>query len=127
MTYKQQAAQEFAQRILALGFRVWMAERGTYGFISDETGKRVLSFSAEDCGSLGGNYGPPSRESGTGWRMDQGPHDLRTADDVRAALNALPPSFCGNGWKYLTSVAQHLGQFGTSSHYVELQAPEMTA
>ena len=116
MNYRQQAAREFADRIKALGFRVWLAERGTYGFISDDAGERVLSFSAEDSGSLGGNYGPPSRESGTGWRLDQGPHDLRTAADVRKALTEYPPTFCGKGWRYLTTVAQHLESYGASKY-----------
>ena len=119
MNYRQQAAREFADRIKALGFRVWLAERGTYGVISDDTGARVLSFSAEDAGSLGGNYGPPSRESGTGWRLDQGPHDLRTAEDVQKALNAHPPAFCGKGWRYLATVAQHFESY-PASNYVEV-------
>lgn len=113
---------EFAQRIKALGFRVYVAKDGTgnYGFISDDSGKRVLSFSFNDGWSLGGNYGPPSQESGTGWRMDEGPESLRTAEDVRRALYAHPPAFCGNGWKYLTTVDQHLAHYGMSSRYSEV-------
>lgn len=109
----------FAARIKALGFRVWLAERGTYGFISDADGARVLSFSFNG-GSLGGNYGPASRESGTGWRIDGSPYSLRTAGDVRAALNAYPFDGCGKGWKYFTTVAQHLKEYGPSSRYYEV-------
>lgn len=110
----------FAAHIKALGFRVWLAERGPYGFISDEAGARVLSFSFNDQGSLGGNYGPPSQESGTGWRLNGSPDSLRTADDVRNALRQEPPAFCGKGWKYLTTVKQHLEMYGTSSRYREI-------
>lgn len=122
MSYRQEEALAFARRIKALGFRVFIAENGTgtYGFVTDASEARVLSFSLSDGGSLGGNYGPPSSESGTGWRMDESPSDLRTADDVRRALYAHPPGFCGKGWRYLTTVAQYLGLYGSSSRFVEL-------
>ena len=116
-----QPVRDFAARLTALGFRVYIAQDGAgrYGFITDAEGARVLSFSFNDGGSLSGNYGPPSTESGTGWRMDEAPHDLRTADDIRRALNAHPPSFCGRGWRYLTTVAQHLATYHPSSLYAE--------
>ena len=120
MNYRQKAAQEFAAKVKAWGFRVWIAERGEYGFISDDTGARVLSFGFGDGGNLGGNYGPPSRESGTGWSMDLPPGELHTADDVRAALYAYPPAFCGKGWKSFTTVDQHLKMYGVSSRYAEV-------
>lgn len=111
---------EFATRIKALGFRVWLAERDRYGFISDDTGARVVSFSFSDGTSLGGNYGPPSTISGTGWRMDTMPDDLQTASDVRRVLDTSPPPRAGNGWKYMTTVEQHLATYGTSSRYREI-------
>jgi hypothetical protein len=103
------------ERIKALGFTVYLAERGDYGFITDASEKRVLSFSRD--GGLSGNYGPPSTTSGTGWKMDGSFYDLKTADDVNRALNAHPPSWCGNGWKTFTTVAQHLALYGASSRY----------
>lgn len=122
MTYRQTATKEFAARIKSFGFRVFVAERGEYGFITDDEGSRVLSFSFTDGGNLGGNYGPASRESGTGWRMDETPYDLRTADDVRKALYARPPVYCGNGWKHMTTLKQHLALYGRSSRYAEIEA-----
>lgn len=122
MNSKQQAASDFAQRIRNLGFRVWIAERGTYGFISDESGERVLSFSIEDGGSLGGNYGPPSKESGTGWRLEQNLANLQTAFDVNKALTDRPPSYCGKGWKYLTTVTQYLKSYAASSNFAEVES-----
>jgi hypothetical protein len=125
--YNVTEAHEFAQRIKALGFVVYMAAGGHYGVISDDTGERVLSFSfpgVED--TLSGNYGPPSRESGTGWRMDQDPQSLRTADDVREALNACPPAWCrrasdqSGGWKRFTTLAEHLAAYGQSSKYRQI-------
>lgn len=109
---------EFAARIKALGFTVWLAKSHDYGFITDDSAARVLSFSFTDW-SLGGNYGPPSKTSGTGWRMEQSPGSLTTAQAVRDALYSHAPRFCGDGWKYYTTVAQHIGQYGSSSGYYQ--------
>jgi hypothetical protein len=106
----------FADHIKSLGFTVYMATAAHYGFITDDTGSRVLSFNIRD-GSLGGNYGPPSRESGTGWRMETRTWDLKTAEDVHRALYAEAPSFAGKGWKNYTTAAQHLKTYGASSRY----------
>ena len=111
---------DFADRIKALGFKVYIAERGTYGFITDDTASRVLSFSFNDSGSLSGNYGPPSKASGTGWQLEQSPWGLKTRDQVRDALYATPPAFRGNGWKHCTTVEQHLAMYGLSSRYSEV-------
>lgn len=121
-------AREFGAFIKGLGFRVFVAgndgPRG-YGFITDAEGSRVLSFGME--GDLGGNYGPPSRESGTGWRIEgDNIWTLKTAEDVRRALYARPPQWCQHatetrgGWKHLTTVEEHLGLYGSSSKYQEL-------
>lgn len=118
--YRQAAASEFAARIKALGFRVFLAERGEYGFITDAEGSRVLAFSFSDGGNLSGNYGPASRESGTGWRMDETPQSLLTADNVKRALYAHPPAWCVRGWKHFTTLKQHLAMYGTSSRYAEI-------
>lgn len=124
MCYRTEATQEFARRMKSLGFRVYIAKdgAGAYGFVTDDTDDRVLSFSFDGPWSdLGGNYSPPSRESGTGWKMDVVPSDLKTAEDVRRALYAHPPQFCGKGWKRLTTVAEHLAVYGWSSKYVEFE------
>jgi hypothetical protein len=117
-----QTAREFAQFIKGLGFRAFVAKndgiRG-HGFITNADGSRVVSFQMDD-GSLGGNYGPPSRESGTGWRMDESLWSLKTAADVERVLNANPPHWCGKGWRNLTSLECHLGMYGSSSGYEEI-------
>lgn len=134
-------AREFAQFIKGLGFRAFVAgvpggdgPRG-YGFITDDKGERVLSFSM-DRGGLSGNYGPPTRESGTGWQLPGDVWSLKTADDVRAALYAHAPSeyakgsatcsLCGStrhgrgGFEYYSTVDQYLGQYGSSSKFQEI-------
>lgn len=119
-TSRQSEATAFAHFIKGLGFRVYMAAQGDYGFITDETESRVLSFGFSITPSLSGNYGPPSTTSGTGWRVDATPNQLQTADDVKRALYAHPPAFCGGGWKYLTNVKQHLVHYGASSKYTQI-------
>ena len=128
MSYRKQEAAAFAARIHAMGFAVYLAESGEYGFITDETESRVLSFSfGIGSPNLGGNYGPPSRESGTGWRMDTTPGALRTAYDVKAALYAGPPDWLrGRGWKYLSTVEQYRAEYQRSSKF-ERFVPEARA
>lgn len=118
VNYRAIEAREFAERIKAMGFAVYLAENGEYGFITDETESRVLCFGFSGVSArLSGCYGPPSTTSGTGWGMDQGPEDLLNADDVRAALYAHPPAWAGNGWRKLTTVAEHLKSYQSSSRY----------
>lgn len=119
-------AREFAHFVKGLGFRVWLDKTRRYGFISDDAASRVLSFSFRD-GALGGNYGPATQQCGTGWRMETRLSDLRAAEDVRRALYAMPPHWVrdscrgsGDGWQYLTTVAQHLAMYGKSSGYEEV-------
>jgi hypothetical protein len=119
--YIHDDARTFAARMTSLGFTVYLAERGSYGFLTDDTESRVLSFSFNDGGSLSGNYGPASHESGTGWRLDGSPQSLRTKDDVIKALYAHPPGYCGKGWKSFTTVAQHLAIYGASSRYARVE------
>jgi hypothetical protein len=110
----------FANFVKGLGFHVYLAKSGGYGFITDDTESRVLSFSFTDGGSLGGNYGPPSQESGTGWRMEENPYDLKTAKDVREALYAHPPHWCSKGWERLSTVADYLAMYGNSSGFARV-------
>ena len=114
--------EDFAERITKLGFAVYLAKSRTYGFITDESASRVLSFEFTGfSGALSGNYGPPSVESGTGWRMDITADHLTTPERVKDALYADPPSWCGSrkgkGWRYVSTVAQYLAQYDSSSHF----------
>lgn len=121
-TYFADQHAAFIAHIKALGFTVYAADRGFYGIITDDTGARCLSFNTRD-GSLGGNYGPPSRESGTGWKMDGLTCDLKTADDVKRALYAPAPAWAGKGWRNYTTAAQHLKTYGESSRYALVTTP----
>jgi hypothetical protein len=128
MNHRQQSASDFAHFVKGLGFRVFLAGSGDYGFITDTEGSRVLSFSFTGGSSLSGNYGPPSRACGTGWQSSFDAWNIKTADDVSRALYENPPSFCPraqpgkpeSGWQYFTTLEQHLSQYGSSSKYREI-------
>ena len=112
----------FADRITAMGYIVYIADDGRYGFITDSTELRVLGFSFNDGTSLSGIYGPPSIYNGTGWRMDEKPDDLKTSAQVHDALYAQPPRWVHRGqelqgWKYLTTVARYLARYDSSSKF----------
>ena len=121
---RQAQAIAFAKRIKALGFRVFLAENREYGFITNDDGSRVISFSFSIEPSLSGNYGPPSRESGTGWRLPRSPESLRTVEDVEAAFAETPPAWCGKGWRYMTTLEQYLKDYGPTSRFYEVQCEE---
>jgi hypothetical protein len=122
MNRNQQAALDFAQKAKAWGFRAFLAEKRKYGFVTNADGSRVVSFEFNDGrGKLLGNYGPPSSESGTGWVLDKDPDDVRSAEEMARVLAAHPPAFCGKGWSRLSTLADHLALYGTSSRYTELR------
>ena len=118
--YEKQIATEFAEHSMAKGFIVYMAESGTYGFLTDDTGKRVLSFGI-DFGSikLSGNYKHGSREIGSGWRMERtvSAKEL-TRDQISQYLNAHAPQWALRGYtgkiEYAT-LESHLKAWGPSS------------
>jgi hypothetical protein len=119
---KREEAAKFAGFIKGLGFNVYLAESGEYGFITDDSRSRVLSFtfSGYSQSTLSGNYTPPSCESGTGWGMNEETWQLKTAEDVRKALYATAPPHCGKGWKRYATVDDHLALYGASSKYREV-------
>jgi hypothetical protein len=119
MNYSERQAAEFAEFIKSLGFKVYLSKSKTYGFVTDDKAERVMSFSFTDGASLSGNYGPPSRESGTGWRLDVEPSQLKTKEDVTKALYATPPAYCGKGWKRYTTLKEYMADYGSSSGFQE--------
>lgn len=120
---KDKITLEFAKHITSLGFVVYIAENGDYGFITDETETRVLCFESKRF-SLSGNYWPHSTESGTGWALKETMDQLLTKDDVHKALYRIAPEWCGHGFKTYTTVGQHLKVYGPSSRYTKYSEGE---
>lgn len=116
--YIKEQVNELAEAIKAKGFRVFIANRGTYGFFTDTDGARVISFQY-DLGvvSFSGNYKTPNpRSTGTGWRISEGiPYNY---DEV---FSAYPPQWATRGveWEY-TTLDQHLETYNKSSKYMEV-------
>lgn len=119
-TYKQQCALDFARHIKSLGYVVYMAESGTYGLISDDTGKRVLGFQYDLGGiSLHGYYAPTPR-SGTGWKFDDIPQ-RPTPEQVAEWLSAPAPGWTGNRNPTYPTLAQAIKEW-PASKYAKLEA-----
>lgn len=113
--YKTEAVLALAVDIKAAGYRVFIAERGTYGFYTDAAGSRVVSFQFDLGGfKFSGNYKTDMpRTTGTGWEILKG-----TYSDMFAEY---PPSWAVRTakWEY-TTLEQHLKTYQSSSKYTEL-------
>lgn len=120
MSYKQEMVQELAKRIKSAGFRVFIAERGDYGFYTNEEGSRVISFGV-DLGmtKFSGNYHTNNpKQTGTGWMMQHG-----GPEDYARLFDSAAPQWAHQGakWDY-TTLDQHLKTYGPSSKYAEFAA-----
>ena len=122
---KVEATKELAEAIKKAGYRVFIAQTGTYGFYTDATGSRVVSFQYDLGGfKFAGNYKTDQpRQTGTGWGM--GETWEWTATGFRTMFSSGPPSefLRGAKWKF-TTLDQHLATYQASSRYVELEGQE---
>lgn len=118
MSMYQEWAAELAQKIKGQGLRVFLAERGTYGFFTNEEGSRVVCFGIDGLRTyFSGNYKTDRpQQAGTGWRITD--EDI---GDYRTMLNAYPPQWATQDakWKY-TTLEQHLNAYQWSSKYTEV-------
>lgn len=119
MNYKQEAIKEFSDQVKAVGFRVFLAESGIYGFYTDEAGSRVVSFHYDLAGiHLSGNYKTSNpKRTGSGWGIFEG---CPSAKDIKDAFDAAAPQWALSGatWRY-TSLGEHLAMYQKSSKYSE--------
>lgn len=115
--WKIEATKELAENIKASGFRVFLAERGTYGFYTNAEGSKIVSFQLDLGGfNFTGNYKTDNpRSTGTGWQLNQ--TTGRTYQDM---FNECPSwSLRGASWSY-TTLEQHLATYDRSSKYTEV-------
>jgi hypothetical protein len=116
LNYKKQAIQKLTIKILIKGYRVFIAKNGEYGFFTNDSGSRLVSFQCDLGGiTFSGNYKTNNpRQTGTGWRIGGGNIDI---DQV---FNAYPPRWAlgCSSFKY-TTLEQHLNFYGRSSGYTE--------
>lgn len=119
--YKTEAVAKLAQEIKAVGFRVFIAKSGTYGFYTDQDGSKVVSFQFDLGGfKFSGNYkSDQPRQTGTGWGM--GEHGSVSAEGLCNMFVSGPPQWAvrGANWHF-TTLAEHLKTYQSSSQYTEL-------
>ena len=116
--YEREAARTFADLAKQAGFRVFLAERGTYGYITDADGARVVGFQAE-FGSIkvSGQY-RASRESGTGWIIeDDTSPTSANRDNLTKWLNMPAPAWANRKPIYVTE-AEYRDAYQPSSHFL---------
>jgi len=112
--YQEAGIAETAARIKGAGFRVFIAERPTYGFYTDEDGTYVVCFQADLGGiSFSGNY--RSTRSGGGWRLI-----TSTPEEM---FKQRPPMWAVGGEPHpvtMKTLAMHLKDYQKSSRYKEV-------
>ena len=119
ISYERDIVIDFAHRALKLGYQVFIAKRGTYGYYTD--GLHVVSFQCDYGGvQLSGNYKTSQpRKTGNGWRIYD---DSYAIDDtaITQAIGTKPPRWAvGNATWTLTTPEQHRAAYQDSSQYVE--------
>lgn len=117
--YNRELIKETAKEIKSHGFRVFIAERGTYGFYTDAEGSRVVSFEADLCGlRFSGNY--QSQTCGTGWGLKSPPSLSKS--DLDRTLFSTAPLWATQGERVsYTTLEKKLAIYQSSSKYKELE------
>jgi hypothetical protein len=108
--YKAKTALEFAHECKEKGFDAYVAEEGTYGFCTN--GVRVVSFAMNLNLCLSGNY-EPRRQSGTGWRMDDG-------TGIEEAMQTNAPKWTGNHDPIYMTPEKYLETYQSSSRFTKI-------
>jgi hypothetical protein len=98
------------------GFTVYLAEKGTYGFYTDDYETRITDFEM-DLGGIrfSGNYRTNMQYlTGEGWTLER--------DSYYKMLYAYPPYWATKGSKWhFTTVQEQLKRYNASSRYTKLE------
>lgn len=115
MSYKVEAVKQLAQEIKATGFRVFLAQSGTYGFYTNAEGSKVVCFQFDLGGfKYSGKYKTekPS-QTGAGWGLAE--------NSFENMFKQMPPQWATSGFGYkFTTLDQHLATYQASSKYTEV-------
>lgn len=121
MSYQldRQVISELADTLKLYGYRVFIAESGTYGFYTDQEGSRVVSFQHNLMSlKFSGNY--ISRKCGTGWRIAENV-GIPSETQARNYFNENPPYWATNGERVLLTTLQDiLDAYQRSSKFKEV-------
>lgn len=117
MSYKKEMIAEVVEKIKAQGFRVFLADKGTYGFFTDKEGSKVISFGVDLLSIYySGNYKSSNpQKCGQGWKI------CENAEDFQKVFDASPPYWAVQGFKWsYKSVEDQIAMYGQSSKYQEV-------
>ena len=118
-SYERQIIDGVVSTLKGHGFRVFIAERGTYGFYTDQSASRVVSFQCSlGIVSFSGNYN--SRSCGSGWRITD---DIvsPTKEEAQMMLDSNAPYWATKGEQVsLVTLDDHLKKYQQSSRYKEV-------
>lgn len=118
--FERENISALAQDIVDAGYRVFIAQSGTYGFYATKSGHRTVSFQAEFSGvKFTGNANIDA--GGTGWGLHD-EHLVETGPREYAKfINELPPRWATKGRGYtLTTLERHLAIYQSSSRFLEI-------
>lgn len=124
---ERETAMKFAYNVKRMGFRVFLSESEEYGFITDETESRVLSFGASyGMIKLSGVYQPNSGH-GSGWGIAKELDVIQSKDFIQKCLY-LPSPYASTK---LSTVKDYLNRYQSSSKFnkimLELTQKEIDA
>jgi len=111
--YERALFDEIATTLRNYGLFVYRSKSGSYGFYTDGTGDRVVSFQTTGGRTMfSGNYA--TCKDGTGWQMTE---DVpRNRDEALALLYALAPAWANRAPVYMTC-EDYLACYGRSSGF----------
>ena len=115
--YQKVRAEEFAKKVTKFGFKVYMAESGTYGIITDDKEDRVLYFQMT-FGSLNlsGTY-KANRYCGTGWQITDDLGQYFDKEYIKECLYMLAPRWVTTEPMKYSTLEEHLESYQASSKY----------
>ncbi len=114
--YEKEIINELVEELKSEGLKVYVAERGTHGCFTDESGDTIVSFEC-DLGSVkfSGNYN--SQTDGTGWVMD----GKTSTESYRDLLNMKAPHWAVSNRPYTMRTAEdYLARYQESSNFKEV-------
>lgn len=122
----KECIKELAELALKAGLRPFIAQRGHYGFITDEQGSKVMCFGLDGLRlHFGGNYRAVNRSDakylGQGWRIcdDKWPENKADIIHLFGLASSAPAWATRNLPVVLTTLERHLKDYQWSSQYAE--------
>jgi hypothetical protein len=113
--YKIELMDKVVKELLDRGWRVFVAESGTHGFYTNESGDYIVSIQSDYGGvNVSGNY--RSQLCGTGWRID----DVFNIAQAKSYFECGAPRWATRGESVKkVSLSGYLDSYQKSSKFTE--------